>query len=73
MTSGAMPTQVAVQTIDFPSGSSSSWHSHPGPVFTQVALGTMTVYEGNDPTCTPIVRKKGEGYLDMGDHAHRSQ
>lgn len=60
---------IAVQTIDFPSGSSSSWHSHPGPVFIQVALGTMTFYEGNDPTCTPIVRKKGEGYLDMGDHA----
>ena len=61
---------IAVQTIDFPSGSSSSWHSHPGPVFIQVVLGKMTFYEGNDPTCTPIVRSKGEGYLDMGDHAH---
>ena len=61
---------IAVQTIDFPSGSSSSWHSHPGPVFIQVVLGRMTFYEGNDPSCTPIVRSKGESYLDMGDHAH---
>ena len=61
---------IAVQTIDFPVGSSSTWHSHPGPVFIQVVLGEMTFYESDDPTCTPIVKKKGEGYLDLGDHAH---
>jgi hypothetical protein len=61
---------LAVQTIDFPKGSHSGWHSHPGPVFIQVVSGKMTFYEGNDPTCTPIVRTAGQGYLDAGDHAH---
>jgi hypothetical protein len=61
---------VAVQNIVFPAGSHSGWHSHPGPVFIQVVEGTMTFYESHDPTCTPIVRRQGEGYLDVGDHAH---
>ena len=61
---------IAVQTIDFPAGSSSTWHTHPGPVFIQVVLGEMTFYESDDPTCTPIIKKKGESYLDVGDHAH---
>jgi hypothetical protein len=61
---------IAVQSIVFPPGSFSGWHSHPGPVFIQVVSGEITFYESDDPTCTPIVKKKGEGYLDLGDHAH---
>jgi hypothetical protein len=61
---------IAVQTIDFPIGSASTWHIHPGPVFIQVVFGEMTFYESDDPSCTPIRRKNGETYLDVGDHAH---
>jgi hypothetical protein len=61
---------IAVQTIEFAKGAQSGWHSHPGPVFIQVVSGTMTFYESDDPTCTPIVRTAGQGYLDVGDHAH---
>jgi hypothetical protein len=61
---------VAVQTIDFPAGSQSTWHSHPGPVFISVVQGTMTFYESDDPNCEPTVRSAGEGFLDVGDHAH---
>lgn len=61
---------VAVQSILFQPGSQSGWHMHPGPVLIQVASGTMTFYESDDPTCTPIVRTAGQAYLDMGDHAH---
>lgn len=61
---------VAVQTIVFPPGSHSGWHSHPGPVFISVVEGTMTFYEGNDPTCAPVVRSAGQGFLDTGTHAH---
>ena len=61
---------IAVQTIDFAAGSFSGWHSHPGPVFIQVVSGTMTFYESDDPKCTPIVRTAGQGYVDVGDHAH---
>lgn len=61
---------VAVQTISFPAGSSSGWHRHPGPVFILVTKGTIRFYEGDDPTCTPIEKSAGEGFLDRGEHAH---
>jgi hypothetical protein len=61
---------IAVQSITFAPGGHSGWHGHPGPVFIQVKSGTMTFYESHDPTCTPIVRTAGQGYLDTGDHAH---
>jgi hypothetical protein len=61
---------IAVQSITFDAGAQSGWHSHPGPVLIQVVSGTMTFYESDDPTCTPIVRTAGQGYLDVGDHAH---
>lgn len=64
------PLDVAVQSITFQPGGHSGWHGHPGPVFIQVVSGTMTFYESDDPSCTPIVRTAGQGYLDTGDHAH---
>ncbi len=64
------PMDIAVQQIVFPAHSHSGWHGHPGPVFIMVVEGTMTFYESGDPTCTPIVRTAGQGYLDRGDDAH---
>jgi hypothetical protein len=61
---------VAVQQIVFQPGGQSGWHSHPGPVFIQVVSGTMTFYESDDPNCTPIIRSAGQGFLDVGEHAH---
>ena len=67
----SMPAMdVAMQTIVFEKETESGWHSHPGPVFILVKSGEMTFYESDDPTCTPIRKKAGEGFLDMGDHAH---
>jgi hypothetical protein len=61
---------VATQMITFPARSHSGWHSHPGPVFITVMSGTMTFYESDDPRCEPVVRTAGQGFLDVGDHAH---
>ncbi|MCY7380465.1 MAG: cupin domain-containing protein [Gemmatimonadaceae bacterium] len=61
---------VAVQSITFEPGGQSGWHRHPGPVFISVVSGTMTFYDSDDPTCTPIIRSAGQGFLDVGDHAH---
>ncbi len=67
----AKPTfDLAVQRIVFQPGGQSGWHTHPGPVFIQVVAGVMTFYESDDPDCRPIVRSAGEGYLDLGEHAH---
>jgi hypothetical protein len=61
---------IAVQTITFQPGTSSGWHTHPGPVFIQVVSGTMKFYQSDDPTCSPIVRTAGQGFVDLGEHAH---
>ncbi len=61
---------MAVQRIVFQPGGQSGWHRHPGPVFIEVVTGTMTFYESDDPTCAPMVRSAGQGYLDAGEHAH---
>lgn len=61
---------IAVQRIVFQPGGQSGWHRHPGPVFIQVVTGTMTFYSSDDPTCAPTVRSAGQGFLDVGDHAH---
>ena len=61
---------IATQSIVFDPGGASGWHRHPGPVFITVVSGTMTFYESDDPTCSPIVRTAGQSYLDYGDDAH---
>ena len=61
---------VAMQSINFPVSAQSTWHKHPGPVFIVVAQGTMRFYMGDDPTCTPVEKTAGQGFLDRGDHAH---
>jgi hypothetical protein len=67
----AKPTvDLAVQRIVFQPGGQSGWHTHTGPVFIQVVAGVMTFYESDDPDCEPIVRTAGQGYLDLGEHAH---
>lgn len=76
--SGAWHTEVkatpnldmAVQRIVFQPGGQSGWHRHPGPVFIQVVSGTMTFYMSDDPSCAPMIRTAGQGYLDVGDHPH---
>jgi hypothetical protein len=63
------PVDIVVRTHDYAPGSSTGWHTHPGPVFITVLEGKVTFYERDDPTCTPKVVSKGEGYADTG-HGH---
>ena len=61
---------IAVRMFSYAVNASTGWHRHPGPVFIQVVQGTVTFYESDDPTCSPIVVHAGQSYLDLGDHAH---
>jgi Cupin domain len=63
------PVDLVVRTHDYAPGSTTGWHSHPGPVFITVLEGQVTFYEYDDPTCTPTVVSAGEGYVDTG-HGH---
>ncbi|MDP8919567.1 MAG: cupin domain-containing protein [Pseudomonadota bacterium] len=60
------PVDIVVRTHDYAPGSSTGWHSHPGPVFITITEGQVTFYERDDPTCTPKVVSKGQGYVDTG-------
>ena len=60
---------ILVRTHDYAVGGSTGWHTHPGPVFITVVEGILTVYEADDPTCTPKLLYPGQGYVDTG-HGH---
>jgi hypothetical protein len=64
------PIDVATQIVTFQPGGFSGWHTHPGPVFFTVRTGTLTVYEGNDPSCAPLVFPAGTGALEAGSSTH---
>ncbi len=60
------PIDVVVRRHDYLPGSTTGWHSHPGPVFITVTQGQLTYYLYDDPTCTPHVVSAGQGIVDDG-------
>ena len=68
-TKGSSDVHVVSNTIA--PGGHTGWHTHPGPSLITVQAGTVTAYEGDDPTCTPRVYQTGSGFIDPGDgHVH---
>ncbi len=67
-------SDLYVQQNTWQPGGSTGWHTHPGPSFVIVTQGTVTVYDGNDATCTPHVYTAGtanNSFMDPGDgHVH---
>jgi quercetin dioxygenase-like cupin family protein len=62
---------VVDQTITIDPGGHTGWHSHPGPVLVVVKAGTFTLYDGDDPGCTPHVVNAGSTFVDEGGgHVH---
>ena len=52
------------------------WHQHGGPSWIIVTQGTLTFYDGDDPTCTGHPVSAGganSAFLDMGDHTHNAR
>jgi quercetin dioxygenase-like cupin family protein len=60
--------QSDVYVVDnkFPPGSTTGWHTHPGPSLILVVAGTVTNYPGDDPRCAPQVYTAGAGFIDPG-------
>jgi quercetin dioxygenase-like cupin family protein len=65
------PSDVyVVQNTVAPKGHS-GWHSHPGPSIVLVQSGVASVYQGDDPSCTPLQYPAGTGFVDEGGtHVH---
>ena len=63
-------TQIQTYKITLPPGAYTGWHQHGGPHLIVVASGTLTDYEGDDPTCTGVSYPAGSAILDAGFDTH---
>lgn len=64
-------SDVYVQSNVWAPGGTTGWHTHPGHSLIIVTAGAVTVYEGQDGTCTPRTYTVGMGFVDAGgDHEH---
>lgn len=65
------PSDLYVQSNVWQVGGSTGWHTHPGHSLITVITGTVTNYDGDDPTCTGKVYTAGMTFVDEGgDHVH---
>jgi hypothetical protein len=66
--------QIEIWTVVFTvqPGGHGGWHTHPGPALFTVSKGTLTMYDGDDPSCTPQVFPAGTGSVeaDTARHIH---
>jgi mannose-6-phosphate isomerase-like protein (cupin superfamily) len=62
---------ITVEFTVFPGGHG-GWHTHPGPALFTVLEGTLTMYDGDDPSCTAQVFPAGTGSVeaDTSEHIH---
>ena len=64
-------SDVYVQSNTWAPTGTTGWHTHPGHSLILVTAGQITVYEGDDPSCTPHVYTTGMGLVDAGgSHVH---
>jgi quercetin dioxygenase-like cupin family protein len=64
-------SDLFVQDNTWDPGGSTGWHTHPGASLIIVTQGTVTAYEGDDPSCTPHVYEVGDTFVDSGgSHVH---
>ena len=72
-TKGGASELYVVRNTFTPAGTtvpSTGWHTHPGPSLVTVTQGTITVYDGDDPTCTPHVYSAGSTFIDPTSNNH---
>ncbi len=62
--SAAPQWDLVVQRATFQPGTNSGWHSHPGGAFVAVKSGSVTLYMGNNQSCTARTFKAGEGFFE---------
>ena len=63
-------TDIVVANIAITPGGTSGWHSHPGPVLVVVKTGALTIYRGDDPTCSPTLHPAGTAFTEEGGVVH---
>jgi hypothetical protein len=62
---------TVIQQITIQPGGHSGWHTHPGPAIALIKSGELTLYSGDDPTCTGQSFGVGQAFVDSGQgHVH---
>ena len=70
-TRGNEPYEAVVQQITIAPGGHTGWHTHPGNAIAIIKAGTLTIYDGDDRSCTPKTFSAGDVYIDPGyGHVH---
>jgi quercetin dioxygenase-like cupin family protein len=65
---------TVMQRIVIGPGGYTGWHSHPGPAVALVMAGELTLYSGDDPTCTGQSYPAGQAFVDAGQgHVHMAR
>src|SRR5262245_47579754 len=67
---------TVMQQIIFAPNGQTGWHSHPGPAVALVKSGQLTLYSGDDETCTGRTFLQGQAFISSGQgtvHLARNQ
>jgi quercetin dioxygenase-like cupin family protein len=63
-------SDFVVQDVALAPGGYSGWHTHPGPALVTIKRGTATLYQADDPECTPQVFSAGDAFTESMGHVH---
>jgi len=66
-------SQITVYRYTIAPGGVFGWHQHGGPLWATVVSGTLTVYHGDDPTCSPEPYPAGSVFMDPGNDTHNAR
>jgi quercetin dioxygenase-like cupin family protein len=64
------PSDIVMAHATTAPGGYSGWHSHPGFVLASVTAGTITLYDADDPSCTPKYVSAGQAFTEEPGHVH---
>ena len=66
--------ETVIQQIVMAPGGDTGWHSHPGPALALIKAGELTLYSGDDPTCSGRTYSAGQAFVDSGQgHVHMAR
>jgi quercetin dioxygenase-like cupin family protein len=69
-TNGRDVKKIVMVKFTLDPGGSFGWHQHSGPVWAIVTSGTLSIYDGDDATCTPHIYGAGSALFDPGSDTH---
>jgi quercetin dioxygenase-like cupin family protein len=63
-------TDIGVDRLSIAPGGQSGWHSHAGPVFVTVTVGSIVRYDGSDSRCPATTYRVGHTFVEDPNLVH---